>query len=63
MHGIFKRDYEPYQTMGPLATLNWTAGKNFLHGISMPPPTSSGTKCTKASMKCSGNILGDDIFS
>jgi hypothetical protein len=29
----------------------------------MPPPTSSGTKYTKASMRCFGNILCDENFS
>jgi len=32
-------------------------------GTGMPPPTSFGTKCTKASMGCFGNILCNENFS
>jgi hypothetical protein len=32
-------------------------------GTDMPPPTSFGTKCTKASMRCFGNILCNENFS
>ena len=42
------------------AILNWTVGLIFSLGTDMPPRTSFGTKCTKASMRCFGNILYDE---
>jgi len=49
------------------ATLAWLmdcldAGLIFSLRIGMPPPTSFGTKYTKASMRCFGNIQCDENF-
>jgi hypothetical protein len=35
---------------------------DFFTRTGMPPSTSFGTKCTKASMRCFGNILCDEKF-
>jgi glyceraldehyde-3-phosphate dehydrogenase (ferredoxin) len=40
----------------------WDQGRKGVYAVGMPPPTSFGTKYTKASMRCFGNILCDENF-
>jgi len=56
MHGVFKKDYEPYQTMGPLCRVQSSqpgSKSSTLTGSRLRG--NSGTRRSRVSMKVCGN--------